>query len=102
MFVVDNQLFSVAGIDGAVKYDLVNDPSQGLGVPACSFSVENLNLVDNIMFQSSSERNRWSKTFTVYPASFIGFNKDDGVSIRELLVWSSAASRYARIVASRG
>lgn len=103
-FVVDRYEFQTGGDSEVVLCDFVYDKSQGFGVPARSFYIENLGGgegLNYIYFQTTETGKYWSRVSTLLPDSYENNVLNEAV-FYGVRVWASNARCMFSLVAAPG
>lgn len=104
-FSIDRYEFVNGGEGDVLVLDLVNDPSQGLGVPAQSLLIMNHGggAGNNYLYyRTSVDGDGWDKLVTILPDRTEEYEPADGQVISQLMLWASNANLQVSVRATPG
>ena len=100
-YVVAGYTFAVGGEDDLLQLDFERDAAQGFGTPAKSFVVRNAG-PGVVSFMLSEDGEHWSAIGTIPAGNVEGYDYFDGITVKQMKLWASAANTVVSIRAVPG
>lgn len=100
-FTIDNYSFPTGGPDDLLQLDFVRDRAQGLNAPARSLAIRN-NGAGTIYFVVSEDGEHWGGISSLPAGNLEAYSTEDGIVVRLMTVWASAAGTRVTIRAAPG